>query len=250
MGLDPTALIGMGADAISGAINAHQARAAFKSRYQDTVKDMKKAGLNPALAYGQGGGNPQTNPIPELGQSYVKGVGTSAAAAQAKATADKTTAETKLLNAQTEDLIQNLRLKNRLLGKDIDFRVAQTGLAGAQTQATGAQAFKTTQEGNLAQLDFSRRSATFDSDIRAALARNAADMFAPANAAAETRGRLLENQIRELSLPELRAMASYYTGAGQYEPYANAIVRFIQGIMPRFTIQGDRTYKTNLPRSK
>lgn len=32
----------------------------FASRYQTTVKDLQAAGLNPMLAYGQGGGNPPT----------------------------------------------------------------------------------------------------------------------------------------------------------------------------------------------
>jgi len=37
----------------------------FATRYQTTVKDLKDAGLNPMLAYGQGGGTPPTaSPVP------------------------------------------------------------------------------------------------------------------------------------------------------------------------------------------
>lgn len=37
----------------------------FKSRYQMTVEDLKRAGLNPMLAYQQGGGSPPTSSAPQ-----------------------------------------------------------------------------------------------------------------------------------------------------------------------------------------
>lgn len=131
--LDAIPLLGAGLDAITGAASAKAQRDAFKHRYQDTVADMRKAGLNPALAYGQGGGNPSTVPLPELGSSLVKGVTGAAQAAQARASAAKTIAETKLLNAQAEDLKENLRLKNTLLFNQSVTEGARPGLIDAQT---------------------------------------------------------------------------------------------------------------------
>lgn len=240
--LDAVPIIGPALDAVGGMVSAKAQRDAFKHRYQDTVADMKAAGLNPALAYGQGGGNPTTVPLPQLGESLTKATVGAANAKQVLANRELTKAQTDLLKAQTGDLVQNLRLKNELLGADTKLRGAQIGLTGAQTQAAGAQAYATTQEGNLRQQDFKRRALTFESDIQAQLARNAKDMFAPETAAAELRGRQLENRLRELSLAEAQAMANYYTGVGKFEPYANAITRFIQGIFPKINIQGDRTY--------
>ncbi|WNK14157.1 MAG: DNA pilot protein [Microvirus sp.] len=146
-GFNPLDIVAPGLDAVAGVINAKQARDAFKNRYQDTVRDMKKAGLNPALAYGQGGGNPQTHDIPELGSSVTKAVGTAASAAQANANMELTKAQTKLLNRQADALALKPTLENQLIGadvtqrgtetqltkEDIKLRQGQQGLTGAQT---------------------------------------------------------------------------------------------------------------------
>ncbi|WNK12980.1 MAG: DNA pilot protein [Microvirus sp.] len=167
MGFNPLDIIAPGLDAVSGVINAKQARDAFKSRYQDTVKDMKKAGLNPALAYGQGGGNPTTHDIPELGRSLTGAVGTAASAGQAKANMELTQAQTKLLNAQSADLALKPGLENTLLSEDINkrrqdvgltkadisLRAQQQGLVGAQTAV---------EQKRLDQMDLAISQATLD----------------------------------------------------------------------------------------
>lgn len=257
--LDAVPFVGAGLDYLSGQTNARAARKAFNNRYQNTVMDMKKAGLNPALAYGQGGGNPQTHDLPMVGENLASGVAAVGGAKQARANAAKTEQETLLLKAQTADIIANLQAKNKLLGADFENRLASTGLIGAQTeftrgpqtQATGAQAFKTQMEGNFQQQLNVQKSRTLDSDVEAQLARNAADLFAPKTAKATQRGIELENRIRELSLPQLQSMADYYRGAGKYQPYADAIVRYLDRLIPKPNIQiggGDMPYAPPRPK--
>lgn len=62
----------------------------FATRYQTTVKDLEAAGLNPMLAYGQGGGSPlsavpialQTNPYQRAGDYAQKAIGAANTAVQ------------------------------------------------------------------------------------------------------------------------------------------------------------------------
>jgi len=90
-------LISGGMNMVGDLFSQHNAREAFQSRYQDTVADLKKAGLNPALAYGQGGGNPQTMSYSDWGSSAVQ-------AASNAAQQRLVTAQAKLLERQSDDL--------------------------------------------------------------------------------------------------------------------------------------------------
>lgn len=98
-------LVAGGLNLVGDIFSQSNARAAFKSRYQDTVKDMKKAGLNPALAYGQGGGNPQTHPFGDIGSAAVEGATRTSSAKQAAANTELTKAQTELLRAQKDSLV-------------------------------------------------------------------------------------------------------------------------------------------------
>lgn len=72
----------------------------FATRYQTTVKDLEAAGLNPMLAYGQGGGSPpsavgiatQTNPYQRAGNYAQQALG-----------AANTAMQTQLLDAQVTE---------------------------------------------------------------------------------------------------------------------------------------------------
>lgn len=118
-------------DLLAGASNASAVKDAYKHRYQWEVQDLKKAGLNPALAYGHQPSTPQVGTMPDVGSSAARGYGAMQAGKQQSAAARLTSAQAALLEAQTEDLQLNLQLKNALLN-------AQRGLTGAQTESTQA----------------------------------------------------------------------------------------------------------------
>lgn len=120
--------IGAVGNLISGNSNAKQARDMYKHRYQWQVADMKKAGLNPALAYGQSAPIPQTQGLEPLGDSAVKGMQSAAQRGQANAARALTEAQTRLLNAQSADLIEGIKLRNKLTSAQTGLTTERTGL--------------------------------------------------------------------------------------------------------------------------
>lgn len=178
-------VVGPALDALSGVASANQARSAFKTRYQDTVNDMRKAGLNPALAYGQGGGNPQTSDLPDVGSSLARAAQSTASAKQARAEAKKTEAETEVLKAQAE----NLKLQPGLINERI----------ASETHAAG----------NLAAY---RGWLTASERSRAFVGQGTVD--------AQIRRVLADSEAANLSLPEMRAFANYFKSpVGKASPY-------------------------------
>lgn len=92
------------ANAKEAARNRHFQKKMYRHRYQYTVEDMRKAGLNPALAYDQGAGSSPSgstaryeNVLGEAGGAAVQGLMTAAALKQQKA-------QTRLTNAQARQL--------------------------------------------------------------------------------------------------------------------------------------------------
>lgn len=225
-------------DAISGNSNAQSARNAFKHRYQDTVADMKKAGLNPALAYGQGGGNPQTHDRPLVGEQVSKAAQNVGSATQANANAKLTGAQTDLLKAQTEDLIQQVKLRNAEIFTHTGLMGAQSGLAMKQQDIA----------------EQTLRQVTADASFKEATLKDRIEMVHRAlqQAGLNLTGTQLSNLLSALSVPEAKAYANYYKGLGKAEPYVSTAKNVMQTLIPRINIGGDRTFTThnNLPRGK
>lgn len=170
-------LISVGSSLLSGWLNNEAAEdrqnsaqnfsaEQFASRYQTTVKDMQAAGLNPMLAYSQGGGNAPSGtvsnaaPYGDLGSNFTQArmataqVANIAAdtenkkaqaalieaqAAQAWASAGQSNANVGLINASVEKVQAEI---NKLRG-DTNFEVQQDALRQI--------VWKLNQEGNLAQ---------------------------------------------------------------------------------------------------
>lgn len=105
----------------------------FATRYQTTVKDMQAAGLNPMLAYSQGGGNAPTSSAAaassygDFGTSYVQSKLASAQEANVRA-------DTTNKNAQTANIDADTALKRA----QTYLTTAQEGLAGASSDQARA----------------------------------------------------------------------------------------------------------------
>lgn len=229
--IDPTGLVTAGLDLVGGVFNANQTRDAFKHRYQDTVKDMKKAGLNPALAYGQGGGNPQTTPLPEIGSSYAKGAQSAASAQQSKAAAELTKTQTDLLQAQREDIIAGTRLKNAELFN----RQQLLGIQGANEMFRQEQIQEVT------------RGLALDNEYKKATLQDRIDMISAELKKKGIEMSYLEIQkvLASLEINQGKAFSDFYGGAGYYTPYTNAAGDIFRNFTPRINIGGDRTFNTN-----
>jgi hypothetical protein len=93
----------------------------FASRYQTTVKDMEAAGLNPMLAYSQGGGSPPSGQQAQMQDTITPGV---ESFNRTRATA-------------AQNAVQNAQVKN--IEADTENKQAQSANIRADTLLKGAQ---------------------------------------------------------------------------------------------------------------
>lgn len=118
----------------------------FATRYQTTVKDMEAAGLNPMLAYSQGGGSPPSGQQAQMQDTFSPAV-------ESFNRTRSTAAQNAVQDAQVRNIDADTANKNAQASNieaDTILKRAQALLTGAQETLAGATADQTrTNIGNL-----------------------------------------------------------------------------------------------------
>jgi len=114
----------------------------FATRYQTTVKDMAAAGLNPMLAYSQGGGSPPSGQQAQMQDTATPAVESFNRARQVGIQEKLNSAQVANIDADTE----NKKAQAGLIVAQTAQATASAGQAGAQTKVLEETVHKTRQE--------------------------------------------------------------------------------------------------------
>jgi hypothetical protein len=162
--LDPySGLISAGMSAVGGLMsNASNRQSAsqaqdfsasqFATRYQTTVKDMMAAGLNPMLAYSQGGGSPPTG-VPYQAQNPFQGVGSAYQAGMSGDVSEYLAPSQQRLNVKQGSLAESSADLNKaqikVVNETVDKVKAETSNLKSQNDQITATVAMLAQQANL-----------------------------------------------------------------------------------------------------
>jgi len=209
-----------------------QAQMDFQERmsstsYQRAVKDMQAAGLNPMLAYSQGGASTPAGSTAVMGNKNAAAVSSGMSALQSA----NIVAQNKVLEAQADNI------KADTLNK-------VTHNPGIESSARSAGVNASMLERQLEQyeIELSRAVSTYrqqrDNEQLTLMQRQAADQTFQERVAqirAESRSAVTKAQLLGLDVPEALSYADFYkSAAGKAKPYTDygldSASRFITGV--------------------
>lgn len=183
--------------------------------YQRAVGDMQKAGLNPMLAYSQGGASAPVGSMPQIQNALgaaVSGAQQGVAMMQAAAQIKQSEAQTAQLEAGTRKIdseTMEKELNTARAYSDLYKVHTDTGKSDAERRRTEEDAQNIEVERRQKLLDLQRGKETFSADV----ARRRA-----------------ESQLSVYDLPKAKAEADFYSGSGQLSPYVRQLLELLRGV--------------------
>lgn len=237
--------------------------------YQRATADMQAAGLNPMLAYSQGGASvpsnqaPVVQPVTNVGRSVgdaISAAGSSAAQgvqmvkglqdmAQSQAMTQKVYADTEKVKSETLDRSVATAQQAASLAKTLE----DTGVSSATAAQIRSVTFdpNLNQEEKQAQIQLllerssSERSGrklqaaqtqlasaqTAKTGVETESAKETLGaMRAGGGFAADVQRRVGEAKLTELGIPFAKSEANFYEGTGQMNPYIRTILEMLKGV--------------------
>lgn len=191
------------------------------SAYQRAVADMQKAGLNPMLAYSQGGASSPVGSMPQVQNA----MGAALSGAAQAASVMQGLQQIKFSEAQTEKtLAEAARTKAETLTADLYSAQGWSNLLQTHEATrklwTGGE--RDLAERDLAEmlqklrkLELQRDTATFSADV----ARRKSESLTAGS----------ESVLRGLEIPRSKAEAQFYERIGQGQPWLRMLLEIMKG---------------------